>query len=253
MPALQPRFLLRWLFVLAAIASSPIFAQLSVVPANPTAVDLVRLRWTHVGCTNPDSVQVSLQASLITVSADRTFAVDCGTIQYYFDEYTIGRLPRGEYDVQLIANPPPGTLGPSLLIGPIHLSVGSLPPTGTLLPHDDYSDVWLDPNEPGQALTVKQSGTQLVAGWNVYDTAGRPIWYTLQPGGWTRDSANNLMYHAVVYRTTGPYWAEPFNTGALTITPVGSANFIPRSVSRARFEYVIDGIAGSKELQRFVF
>jgi hypothetical protein len=238
---------------IAFTLNSPALAQLSLFPATPGPLDTIRLRWSAVSCTGPDSVRVSMQSNRIAVSADRAFIIDCGTIQNYFNEYTLGRLPTGEYDVELIVNPPAGTQGPSLLIGPIHFAVASFPATGETLPHDDYSDVWFDPNEPGQSLTVKQMGAQLVAGWNVYDASGRPVWYTLQPGKWMRDSAGQLFYAAVVYKTTGPYWGGPFDPGALGITAVGTANFVPQTVSRARFDYVIDGISGTKQLERFVF
>jgi len=241
------------LFAGACSIASVAVAQLVIVPGQPSPVDTVRLRWFHVGCTNPDSVRSSMQNNRVTISADRTFGVDCGTTQNYFDEYTVGRLPSGEYDVDLIVNPPPGTAGPSLLLGPVHLAVAPLPATGSLLPHDDYSDMWLVPEELGQSLVIKQSGAQLVALWTVYDAAGQPTWYTLQPGSWVRDASNTLVYSAIVFKTTGPYWALPFDPAALSITPVGTASFVPQSVSRARFDYTIDGIAGSKQLQRFVF
>src|SRR5205814_4788412 len=108
--------------------------------------------------------------------------VDCGTVTGYYVEYTVGRLPAGAYDVQLVVNPPPRSLGPSQLIGPVHLVVGALPATGSLLPHDNYSDGWWDPAESGWAFTLQQSGDKLVAIWSVYDAAGHPTWYMLQPG-----------------------------------------------------------------------
>ncbi len=228
-------------------------AQLSLVPAAPTPLETVRLRWAHVGCTNQESVRTTMQANQVTVSADRATRIDCGTVQGYFDEYTLGRLPAGEYDVQLIVNPPPPTLGPSQLIGPIHLTVGPSPPTDSLLPHDNYSDFWWDPAESGWALSVQQSGSRLVAIWNVYDAAGRPIWYTLQPGSWTKDSANTLRYVGTIYQTTGPDWRGPFDPAAVSVTAVGTGSFIPQAASRARFEYTIGGVSGAKQVVRFAF
>jgi hypothetical protein len=239
---------------MGAAFTAPASAQLSVAPASPTALDLVRLRWTHVGCTNPDSVQVAMQANRVTVMADRAFAVDCGTVLGYFDEYTVGRLPAGEYDIELVANPPPPTLGPSQLIGPIHLIIGALPPTGALLPHDDYSGVWWNSTRPGQALTVLQSGDTLAAAWFVNDVSGNPVWYTLQPGpgtGWTRDAVKGLRYVGTVYKTTASYWGGPFNPALFTAAVVGTASFAPPGVSAALFEYTVEGISGSEALQRF--
>jgi hypothetical protein len=192
-------------------------------------------------------------ANRVTVSADRAFVVDCGTVQGYFDEYTVGRLPTGDYDVELIVNPPPGTLGPSLLIGTIHLAVGALAAAGSLFPSDNYSDGWWDPAESGWALIVQQSGNKLVATWNVYDASGRPVWFSLQPGSWQRDSANNLRYVGTIYMTTGPFWGGPFDPARVSVTAVGTGSFIPQAPSRARFEYTIGAVSGAKQLVRLVF
>jgi hypothetical protein len=245
------RAIFLWLF----LASGPVWAQqLSVDPANPTPLDLVRLRYTAAVCTNADSVKVSQQANGITVQADRTFGVDCGTVAGFYEEYTLGRLPGGDYDAQLVINPPPGTLGPSQLVGPIHFTVAPLPPTGSLSPHEDYSDFWWNPQESGWTLIAKQSGDKLVAVWAVYDAANRPTWYTLQPGGgWRRNADNVLRYSGIVYRTSGPFWAGPFDPTAVTVTTVGTAEFVPQTVSRAQFNYTIEGITGSKQIERFGF
>jgi hypothetical protein len=241
------------LWLAATACSSVALAQLSFAPSAPSALDTVRLRWTHAGCTNPDSARVTMQAGLVTVTADRTFIIDCGTILGYYDEYTVGRLPAGEYDVQLVVNPPPPTLGPSVMLGPVHLSVGAMPPTGSLLPHDNYADGWWNPDQSGWAFNVQQSGATLVAVWSVYGANAKPTWYTLQPGAWVRDVDHNLRYTGIIYQTTGPYWGGPYDPAAVTIAPVGVGSFIPLAASRARFDYTINGVSGSTPLVRFVF
>lgn len=253
MALIRKSIFLGFLWLVCSTVSSFADAQLTLFPANPTPLDTVRLRWAHVGCTNPDSVRTTMVANQITISTDRIFQIDCGTILGYFDEYTAGRLPSGEYDIQLAVNPPPPTLGPTQLIGPIHIAVASLPKTDATLPHDNYSDVWWTPAESGWALTLQQSGSKLFAVWNVYDVSGRPTWYTLQPGSWTKDSANALRYVGTVYRTTGPDWRGTFDPNAVSIVAVGTASFIPQAASRAQFEYTIQGITGSKQLIRFAF
>jgi hypothetical protein len=244
------RAIFLWLFLMSGAVGAQ---QLSVDPANPTPLDLVRLRYTAVVCTNADSVKVSQQANAITVQADRIFGVDCGTVAGFYEEYTLGRLPGGDYDAQLVINPPPGTLGPSQLVGPIHFRVAPLPPTGSLSPHEDYSDWWWNPQESGWALVAKQSGEEFVALWTVYDAANRPTWYTLQPGGWRRDADNVLRYSGIVYRTSGPFWGGPFDPTSVTVTNVGTAEFVPQTVSRAQFNYTIEGVTGSKQIERFRF
>lgn len=239
---------------LLALAGCGLDAQpLSIEPAAPTPLDLVRLRYTHVGCTNPDSVSVQQSANRITVGANRVLVPDCGTIDGYFEDYTLGRLPAGEYDAQLIVGPPAGTLGPSILIGPIHFTVAALPPAGSPHPHENYGDMWWNPKESGWALDVFQSGERLIAVWAVYDAANRPTWYALLSGTWLRGDNNALHYAGTVYRTSGPYWGGPYDPAATTLTMVGTADFLPTSVSDAIFSYTIEGVMGSKAIQRLRF
>jgi hypothetical protein len=239
-----------WLALLAGgLAAQP----LSIDPAGPTPLDSVRLRYAHVGCTSPDSVAVAQSANRITVHVDRRLLPDCGTIIGYYEDFTLGRLPAGDYDAELVVDPPPGTLGPSLLIGPIHFTVAALPPTGSLHPHENYEDMWWSPQESGWALDVFQSGDKLVAVWAVYDLAGRATWYAMLSGNWLRDAGNALHYAGTVYRTTGPYWGGAYDPAATTIAAVGTADFLPMATSRAIFNYNIEGIAGSKTIERFRF
>ena len=100
---------------------------------------------------------------------------------------------------------------------------------------------------------VKQAAGKLFAVWVIYDAAGRATWYSLQPGNWMRDANNVLRYAGIVYRTTGPYWGGPYDPARVSITPAGSADFIPQAPSRARFDFVIDGVAGSIPLERIGF
>lgn len=238
---------------LALCATGLVAQQLSIDPATPTPLDLVRLRYTHVGCTNPDSVRVAQSANLITVQADSVFFPDCGTISGYYEEFTLGRLPTGDYDAELVVNPPPGTLGPSFLLGPVHFAVAPLPPTGSLHPHENYTDMWWNPQQSGWALNVFQSGDTLIAVWAVYDTAGRPTWYALLSGSWLYDAGNSLHYAGTVYRTSGSYWGSAYDSAATTIAAVGTADFQPVSITRATWSYTIEGITGSKPIERIRF
>jgi hypothetical protein len=226
--------------------------ELTVIPADPTPVDIVRLRWTHVGCTNPDAVQVTQESNRITVSTQRVFQIDCGTVAGFFEEFTLGRLPSGEYDGQIAVNPPPGTLGPTQLVGPVHVSVARLPATGAVAPRDDYTDLWWNPSRSGEALLVKQSSGVLFAVWVVYDPAGRATWYSLQPGAWSRGASNTLSYSGTIYRTTGPWWGM-FEADQVSITAVGRGTFTPLPEGRARFDATIEGVTASTTLERMRF
>jgi len=239
--------------LLIATSSLTAQAQLAIVPANPTPLDTVRLRYMHVGCTNPDSVRLSQAANLISVQVDRTFFPDCGTVAGYFEDFTLGRLPTGEYDVQLAVNPPPPTLGPTLLVGPVHLTVGALPPTGSAHPHENFEDMWWNPHESGWALNVFQSGEKLLLVWVTYDTDGRPTWFFVPSGAWSRDSASVLHFSGAVYRTQGPPWSGTFDPAVVTVTAVGTADFVPRGSSNAQFSYTIGNVSASKGIERLRF
>jgi hypothetical protein len=245
--------ILRLVPSLCLLAATGALAQLSIDPAVPTSLDTVRLRYAHTGCTNPDSVQVSQEGGRISVQADRVFTVDCGTVLGFYEEFTLGRLPAGEYETSLVVNPPPGTLGPSQVIGPIHVSVSPLPATGLLHPHDNYSDMWWNPREPGWALTVNQLEEKLFMVWMTYDDAGKPTWLVVPGGLWTRDAENRLHFAGTAYRTAGTPWKLAYDPTAMEVKSAGSADFSPLDASHGIFTYTIDGVAGSKMIERFRF
>ena len=246
------RKLLRALPVLLCAGS--LSAQpLSIDPPNPMPLDTVRLRHTQSDCVNPNSIRLAQTANAITVEVDRAFVVPCPVYAGYYVDYTLGRLPSGDYSVNLIVDPPPGTLGPSLVVGPIHFTVTALPPTGSLHPHDNYTDMWWNPQESGWALNVYQSGDKLIAVWAVYDASSRPTWYALLSGSWTRDVNNALRYAGSVYRTSGPYWGGPYDPAMTTVALVGTAAFQPTATSQAIWSYTIEGVAGTKFIERFRF
>lgn len=238
---------------LCLTAATGALGQLSIDPPNPTALDTIRLRYAHVGCTNPDSVQVSQNLNRITVLADRRFAPDCGTVLGFYEEFTLGRLPSGEYDASVIVNPPPGTMGPSALVGPIHVTVAPNAATGSLHPHDNYSDMWWNPREPGWDLTLNQVEEKLFMVWMTYDDAGKATWLVVPGGSWTRDADNRLHFGGTAYRTTGPAWNLPYDPVAMNVKAAGTADFSPLDASHGIFSYTIDGTSGSKMVERFRF
>ena len=239
-----------FLFAAWSLAAS---AQLSIDPPAPSPLDTVRLRYAHTGCTNPDSIRVAQAANVITVQVDRTFAVDCGTVAGFFEEFALGRLPSGDYDAQLVVNPPPPTLPPSQLVGPIHFTVSALPQTGTPHPHENYEGMWWKPSESGWALNVFQSGEKLVLVWAIYGSDGSPTWFVMPSGAWSRDSAGVLHYSGAIYRTQGPPWTGTFDPAAVTIGTAGTAVFTPRGSGRSQFGYTILDVTALKDIERFRF
>ena len=60
------------------------------------------------------------------------------------------------------------------------------------------------------------------------------------------------MFRAM-FEAAGPYWGGSYIPAATTITAVGTADFYPTAASRATFSYDINGIVGSKTIERFAF
>jgi hypothetical protein len=249
-----PRFLAIAAATLAIAASFCAVAQsLSLAPANPTPLDTVTLKYVHTGCSDPQSLQVTQDANHITVSVDNEFIVDCGTISGFFEQFVVGKLPSGQYDVTLVVNPPAGSLGPSAMIGTLPLSVAMLPPTGSAHPHENYSGFWWNSGESGWALDASQFNEQLFLVWNTYGDDRNATWFVVPSGTWARDSSGALSYSGTLYRTMGPTWRGPFDPASVTITAAGTGTFRPYGSGRAVFEYVIDGVSGSKGIDRFAF
>jgi hypothetical protein len=237
-----------------AAAAAAFGQQITIEPAHPSSLDTVRLRYAHAGCTNGDSAQVSQEANRITVNVDRGgVSPDCGTVAGFFEEFTLGRLPAGEYDASLVVSPPSGTLGPTDLVGPIHISVARAGATRSLHPHDDYSDMWWNPREPGWALTLNQLREKLFMVWVAYDDAGKASWLVVPGGSWSRDASNRLRFAGKIYRTQGTPWQLPFDPAATRLTQAGTASFTPLDASHGIFEYTVDGVSGSKMVERFRF
>jgi len=246
--------MLRFLWAFALFASSPALADtLTLDPAAPSPLDAVRVRFPFAGCTNHDSLRVSQSGNRITVEVDRLFFPDCGLVVDHTEEYTLGRLPSGEYDVQVVVDPLPGTLGPSIVIGPTHFTVAPYAATGTLHPHENYTDMWWDGGSSGTALNVYQSGDSLIAVWATYDASGKPTWFALLTGSWQLDADNVLHYVGTVYRTTGPYFGSPASGTPAVVTPAGAGDFYPLGFPNAAWTWNIDGMGSTQLLQRMRF
>ncbi len=115
-------------------------------------------------------------------------------------------------------------------------------------PTVNYSDVWWNPQESGWGLSIKQwSGDLLFAAWFVYDAAGNPTWYTLQPGGWT----SMTSYTGPIYRATGPSFAGPFSPAMVAIAQVGTGTLTFDTPASGTFSFNVSGASGSRHIERF--
>ena len=124
------------------------------------------------------------------------------------------------------------------------------PTRGDRLDATNYQDLWWQPSEPGWGLNVAHQGETLFATWFTYGEDGRGQWLVAsdvrrQPTG---------EYRGRLYRTQGVYFAAI--AGAATSTPpvdVGEVTLTFANGENGRLDYVVDGVAQSKAIQRQVF
>ncbi|QJR15399.1 hypothetical protein [Usitatibacter palustris] len=121
------------------------------------------------------------------------------------------------------------------------------------VPTINYTDLWWNPSESGQGLSLSQSTTsnQLFALWYTYDprvaetdtaTAGdfKPMWLSMPSGTWTTPT----QFTGAVYATVGTPFALAWNTNNYAVQQVGTFTFTFTSADAATFSYNIAPPAG---------
>ena len=232
------------------IASFTASAEVVIVPASPKFGEPVHVTTPTglVGNYRPDSTTVTMSGNTITVAV--------GTISFEnapglsFLDVVIGRFPTGSYDVKVVtAGDFSGQLGTG------HFVVAARD-TSLTAPIHDYTDMWWTPAESGWGLSLTQhTSTNLFAAWFVYGSDGHPIWYVLPNGTWSTnvELSTRNTYGGQVYRTSGPYYGGPFLPANLVVTAVGTAQLKFSDYSHGTFIYTIDGVSGSKAIERQPF
>jgi len=117
-------------------------------------------------------------------------------------------------------------------------------------PTVDYTDLWWNPSESGWGLNLVQHPSKVLFGvWYTYEADGTPTWFVIPQGTWT----SSTTYTGPIYATTGPAFNKAFNPGAVQPRQVGSATVSFSSASTGTFHYSIDGVTGTKQMQRQSF
>ena len=162
------------------------------------------------------------------------------------DDVLIGRFPPGSFNLVVY-------FAGNTQVAAIQFSVADSYPTKTgPFPIDDYTDHWWDPQELGWGISIMQhTSDRIVATWFVYDQAGHPVWYSLQPGAWVFD--HPAVYTGPVYKTTGPYFGAPFDSRKLSITQVGTGTLTFTDHNNGTFAYTVEGNSAEKPITRLSF
>jgi lysyl endopeptidase len=126
----------------------------------------------------------------------------------------------------------------------------ALPAAAQVVPTRDYSDIWYNAAESGWGVTFTQhASNQVFAVWYTYDprimeatSAGnyKPLWIVMSGGSWTTPTSVT----GDAYVTLGTPWAQPWNTGGLGITRVGTFTFTFSGADAGTFSYNISPPSG---------
>ena len=241
-----------------ALFGGAAFAQVSVVPAQPKALQTVRVQLPDgaLGTDanglpawySPKDTRVSMAGNRITVSIlvlpeqrVRTAAFAARSTCRW-DSFP-GAATRWRC-----------SSAPRRTRSPVRWEVPTfaVTPRAATDPLWDNSDAWWNPAESGWGLYIQQRSTGSVfASWFVYGPDSKPVWYLLSGGAWTSPSE----YRGPVYRTTGPWFGGAFDPALVTATLVGSATlgFDPFHYDRATAAVTVDGVTIVKQIRRFDF
>ncbi len=209
---------------------------LTVVPANPRYMEPVYARLTQSPFPTENIVGARTTMSGNTITIEYGAMPDMGAVS---TDVMLGRFPAGTYTVTAPEAGPPVTFtvspGPAITSGP------------AFAPAVNYTDLWWNPAESGWGMSITQGPTnELFAVWFVYDAAGNPTWFTLQPGKW--DSLRG--YSGPIYRTTGPAFNIGFDPARVQAVQVGTGTFFFTDAMHGNFAYTISGQTGSKAIER---
>jgi hypothetical protein len=224
--------------------------MLTIFPSNPVAFEqiIARISTTQTCTVDPQTVRINQQGATIKISVDPRH--DCivvsGRVPAERHDIGIGRFPPGVFEVRVLARD-------VLLVASEFTVIDTYAAKTRRFPLVDYTDLWWDPKEPGLGISITQHPSdRLFAAWFVYDVAGKPVWYTLQPGEWSSWPLSDI-YTGPIYKTSGPYFASAFDPKLVTVTPVGTGTLTFTDYTTASFEYTVEGVSGSKSLTRMPF
>ena len=117
------------------------------------------------------------------------------------------------------------------------------------MPTQNYSDLWWNAGESGWGLSISQHNAMIFAAWYVYDEAGRPAWMVMPGGQWTTPTT----FAGDLYMASGPDPRGAFDPARVVRTRVGAATLSFSDASRALWSYQVNGVAGSKPIERQPF
>jgi hypothetical protein len=115
----------------------------------------------------------------------------------------------------------------------------------------NYEDLWWSgPAENGWGMSITQHGSTLFIAFYIYDAQGRPQWLVMPGGAW---NGNFTAYTGLLYQPNGPWYGNYDASRFVVNSSVGTATVAFTGQSTATLTYTINGVSGTKTIQRQVF
>ena len=113
-----------------------------------------------------------------------------------------------------------------------------------------YSGLWWNPNESGWGMSITQHGSMIFAVPFTYDSDGQPIWYVMSSCPiLTAGSCTGDLYEV----TGGSSPAKSWDDEDIEINSMGSGTLTFDDANHGRFDYILNGVSGSKPIERQLF
>jgi hypothetical protein len=229
--------------------------QVSIQPSEPRSREAVRLRVTTLQPFALGRESVSMTGNRLSIIM-RSFddPPNSGPFPPGADvpvtsgDVFLGKLPQGVYSADvLFLNRVTSVLS---VVGNAQFVVSDDPSARTAgFPTYDFTDLWWNPAESGWGISIHVKREAFFAAWFVYDSAGKPTWYTLQAGKW--ESPNR--YFGTIFATRSDPNAGLGPLTAVVATIVGNGTMTFNTSDQATFMFSVDGKDSTKNITRQVF
>ena len=88
-----------------------------------------------------------------------------------------------------------------------------------------------------------------MANWMVHDADGRPVWYSIQPGGWIDAST----YVGRVFTVDTPPSPHAVSFASATLREAGSITLTFEHARSGTLAYDVDGVTGTRRIARMEY
>ncbi len=115
----------------------------------------------------------------------------------------------------------------------------------------DLTDLWWNPNESGWGVNVAHQGEVAFITFFIHGADNRPVWYT-GIASFTNTANSAFVFSGLLFQTTAPWFAGPFNPSLTSSRQVGNVTFTTTATA-GTLSYTIDGVQATKDITRQTF